>query len=151
VPHLESCGYLAIQGEAIPIIFSNGTMIFATMRFLNAGPRFKDNGTWPFGTFSGENHYKSSSDVPHIPLEIPPENMPALVRFQDISDPFSAQVVPRENISSIAGRNTRFKSMTIEMTSDRVDWRLAGILPWLLSDETERLKPNILEYMYQND
>jgi len=151
VPHLESCAYLSIQGEAIPIIFSNGKMIFATMRFSNTGPTFQDNGTWPFRTFSREDRYKISSEVAHIPLEISPENMPALVRFQDLNDPFSAEIVPRENISSIAGKNTKFKSMTIEMTNDPIEWRLAGILPWLLSDETERLNPNILEYMYQND
>lgn len=67
-------------------------------------------------------------------LSIPPEHMPLLVTFDDISDPISVRKVDPNDLVTSFGEGYSLKSITLEITNDSVTTdEVDKVLGWLNS------------------
>ena len=59
------------------------------------------------------------------------DHWPALVRFGDIHDPKSAQIIAPEQLSAVYGPNSYVDDVSVEITHDPVTEQIDKPLPWL--------------------
>lgn len=59
------------------------------------------------------------------------ERWPALVRFENIRDPKSAQIIKPEQMSTVYGPNSYIDGASVEITRDPVTEQIDQVLPWL--------------------
>jgi hypothetical protein len=64
---------------------------------------------------------------------VPPEQRPALVRFSDIADRRTAELVTFKNVAQIYGKDSAVFGATIALTSEPLTHRIDAVLPWLKS------------------
>lgn len=87
-------------------------------------------------------HY---NDLSGVKDEVPPGFYPMFVRFRDINDPKTIELVyerkdgsrkdmeqvDTDRFQEFFGKGVRIKNMTLEMTDDPYEWKLGTKLPWI--------------------
>ncbi len=63
--------------------------------------------------------------------EIPTEDLPDLVTFADINDPQSIVLVDPDDLESTLGPGIKWRSMTVEVTTEPVTTGIEQKLPWV--------------------
>lgn len=76
---------------------------------------------------------KTLSDEPRdTPIPLPPQAMPLLVTFDDITDPTTVRLVDPTNLSASFGPGVSLAGVTLEITgADVMDGRVEAVLGWL--------------------
>ena len=79
-----------------------------------------------------ENGVEFTKVVPHYPK---------LVRFRDIHDPKSVEMVDPDDVAASFSAGVRLKRITLQLTDEKVTSGLRSRLPWLTVYPEPRLKP----------
>jgi hypothetical protein len=67
------------------------------------------------------------------PYAVPPELWPTFIRFRDLADPASAELVERGGMEAVYGAGADVTAVTMQITRDPVTERIEHVLPWLRS------------------
>jgi len=59
------------------------------------------------------------------------DNWPVLVRFRDMRDPTSAQIIAPDQLEAVYGPDSHVDNASVEITHDSITSRIDRILPWL--------------------
>ncbi len=63
---------------------------------------------------------------------VPIDRLPRLVRFRDLSDPFSVETVDPRNLAAVFGPGVRLVGATVEITEGKPTRGIEKILPWVM-------------------
>jgi hypothetical protein len=75
--------------------------------------------------------------------ELSPKYLPILVRFRDLSDPTSVELVDPSDLAASFGSGVTLKSAFVEITDDPITHGIVSRLPWLKSSK-------VAEYLFPN-
>ncbi|MGB3313854.1 MAG: hypothetical protein WBB85_05545, partial [Albidovulum sp.] len=121
-----------LTGEAVVVEVLPGRYLFALLDLGWAEAAYADarTGIGKEGFEDFMRHIVAQKGKPAVPL--PPDALPRLVTFGDISDPTSVALVDPDNLAASFGPGVRLKSVTLEITDEPVTARLVEkVLPWL--------------------
>jgi hypothetical protein len=65
------------------------------------------------------------------PIALPQKLYPNFLRFRDIKDPTTAELVDPDNLAKSFGPSIRLVRVTIEITDEAVTRDIRNVLPWL--------------------
>ena len=146
-----------VSGEAVYIDLGKRGIIFAIMPadrddFLRlitdtfpTVPAFSDNSQYP-------DLLKHYNDLRNVKADLQPWQYPILIGFKDINAPKTAECVYQikyldnrfihkvetDRLEEFYGEGVKIKNMTLEMTSDPLEWKLDDKLSWIETmDEKE--------------
>ena len=129
IPCIGMCGYtFAVQGQAIPIKFSNGKYLFALLGVADHSFRAR---SMPFQAFKALPPYRKVSELPHHPINVPSEYVPTVIYFADMADPNSAVIANQGNLQTLVGENVRLTSVSVNLTDEPVSTGIDQLLPWV--------------------
>lgn len=115
-----SAAELSERGEAVSIDLPNGETLFALLYWQSQGATAR----LAFGTAQITNDHKPSLVRIDRPDVLSPvwgqEGYPRFVRFRDLSDPTSVEIVDPANLTAIFGQGYNLKSITAQLTSEAV-------------------------------
>ncbi|CDZ62706.1 Hypothetical protein NGAL_HAMBI2605_20920 [Neorhizobium galegae bv. orientalis] len=163
-----SCVSSSFRGEAIPVQFSNGSWVFVLMGALGphserihafTGYLLQDH-LW---RLNGHSRNYELNSTPGISWQLPREDFPGIIFFSDLTNPRTAKWVNPDSIGGVvaplSGETIRLLSVTAEVTTEPVTWKLEKLLPWLANAErrdvsdgnenvlTREMDPGFLWYM----
>ncbi|WFU06264.1 hypothetical protein QA648_24425 (plasmid) [Rhizobium sp. CB3171] len=128
IPCIGMCGYtIAVQGQAIPVRFSNGKYVFVLLGVADHSFRA---GNMPFQAFGALPPFKKISELPSKPLNVPPEYLPTIIYFTDMADPESAVIANQDNLQALVGEDVRLMNISVKLTDDPVSTGIDQLLPW---------------------
>jgi hypothetical protein len=128
-----------VRGEAVAIDLGDRGMLFSLLRseeiseyamdiVFNAFPRPGPNGPTRSGGLTAEGiAYYSSLEAK---AELSNDQLPMLVRFRDINDQKSVELVRPDELFRFFGEGVSLHRVTIEMTDDDVTAGIETRLPW---------------------
>jgi hypothetical protein len=149
-----------VKGEAVAIDLGKRGILFALLSGYNAGPDHSYMVVFrglPFsggGGFSPEGirYYRSLKNAQAV---LQPTDYPVLVMFKDIQDPKTVTPVLEmkeankgyplhydiiaDHFEELFGKGVRLKEISIEMTDEKVTWKISEYLPWLPEFYNKRL------------
>jgi len=67
----------------------------------------------------------------HSAVDVRPEQLPMLVRFRDVNDPKSVEIVDADHLDQSFGPGVKIKAVRAEITNEPVTTDLGNRLPWL--------------------
>lgn len=133
------------KGEATVVDLGEKGVLFALLKDSNSG-----KGLPPYLLLSAFNMALGSSNVvdlmrkldkvrprPKVPLEF--SKLPMLVRFRDINDPKTVELVDPNDLEKTFGKGVKLVSATVEMTDEGVTIGVEKWLPWLKKYYNNRL------------
>lgn len=123
----------SVKGEAVVVDLGRRGLLFALLRDadsiaqLSLLPVRVDKG----GTGEAAGNNLRAMKLVAGRADVPEESRPILVRFRDISDSKSVEIVDAEDLASAFGPGVRLRRITAEITDDRMTDSIAEVLPWL--------------------
>lgn len=138
-----SYAHVDVKGEAVVVDLGQRGVLFALLKANNEGNGDAEHmvfNEFPFHwkDDSGQNHigggeltsegiryYRSLQAKKEIDLE----KLPMLVRFRDINDPKTIELVDPNNLEKSFGRGVKLVSATLEMTDDSVTEGVQKYMP----------------------
>ena len=128
---------LTLRGDATAVDLGGGQFLFAMLAYEHSQePR--STGVIALKLLGDEAIYQSSDSFKRIqaargrgPITLPQKLYPKFLRFRDIKDPTTAEVVDPDNLAKSFGPGVRLVRVTIEITDDAVTRGIENILPWL--------------------
>ncbi|MGY5810057.1 hypothetical protein ACXHXG_20375 [Rhizobium sp. LEGMi198b] len=133
IPCVGMCGYtISVQGQAIPVKFSNGKYVFVLLGVADHSFRA---GNMPFQAFRALPPFKKISELPREPLNVPPEYVPTIIYFTDMADPESAVIANQDNLRTLVGENVRLMNTSVKLTDEPVSTGIDQLLPWVKKQE----------------
>lgn len=129
-----------MRGEAVAVDLPGGQTLFALLR---------GEGNRHFGNLNGDalgppgaEARKLGADPAAIPRKIMSRNaagepieisgLPILVRFRNIRNPASVELVDPDNLAASFGKAVSLRRITLQVTDDPVTTDIKKRLPWLL-------------------
>lgn len=88
---------------------------------------FLHRDVWSVTSFDTLHEMASHNET----VQLPPDDLPMLVRFTDINDPMTVKQVSPRDLSAGFGSGTEFVGATIAITDDPVTTGIEKTLPWL--------------------
>lgn len=76
-------------------------------------------------------YYSSLKNTKAVLFEDDSHSLPRLVRFRDLNDPKTVELVDPDGLERSFGEGVRLKMITIEMTDEDVTHGIENVLPWL--------------------
>ncbi len=153
------------EGEAVAVDLGARGVLFAPMNTDDYNIVFKAFPKEGALTWKGINYYRF---LKAGPKELTPEQYPRLVRFKDMTDPktvelvldagmedrkiyegngisstISEYVVRSDNFEKLFGKGVKLHSITIEMTGEKVTQDIENKLPWVRGYPEEPVLPEI--------
>ncbi|WP_374251566.1 hypothetical protein [Xanthobacter sp.] len=135
--------HLTLQGEATAIDLGGGQFLFAILGYQRSEEP-NDTGIIPLKLLRqrlpGESvdDYWSPDSFKRVlaargrdPTVLPQKLYPRFLRFRDINDPTTAELVDPADLAKSFGPGVGLARVTIEITDDAVTWGIRKILPWL--------------------
>lgn len=130
-----------MRGEAVAVDLGERGVLFALFS-SDSYPEVTDTFEGPpMRTLEGAEYYSS---LEAGPTPVPPQRVPWIVTFSDLSDPMSVEMVkggvfdvekqkhmPVDRFEELFGEGFRLKAVTVEMTEEPVTWSIEEYLPWL--------------------
>jgi hypothetical protein len=134
---------LTLQGDATAVDLGGGQFLFAMLAVEHSEephstgmiplkllrqqlPGQSDDDYWPPDSFK---HVQAARG--RGPIALPQKLYPQMLRFRDIKDPTTAEVVDPDNLAKSFGPGVRLVRATIEITNEAVTRGIENILPWL--------------------
>jgi hypothetical protein len=133
-------------GEAIPMRFDNGRVVFALLVDYGGGEPRPAMGlfTWLAASALHDAYGPNYGDMHDLiqagavkPLALAPRDMPALVTFETLADPATGRFVLPTELAEIAGAGWAFDRAEIQVVQDRPTLGASQFLPWVGAPLTE--------------
>lgn len=134
-PFLEIQGLydrrIRIKGEAVVVDLGARGLLFSPMNVDDYSTVFAafPDATDAF-TKKGLKYYQNLVST-KAKADLPPYRYPRLAMFRDINDPKTVTEVNPLDLSATYGAGVHLKSITIEMTDEKVTWGIDKYLSWL--------------------
>jgi hypothetical protein len=133
-------------GEAIPMRFDNGRVVFALLVNYGGGDAEDVRGLWSVGigpalygalgpSYRDLGEYVAAGAIKSVPLA--PRDMPALVTFENLADPATGRFVPLAELSEIAGPGWTFNRTEIQVVQNPPTLGASQLLPWISALPTD--------------
>lgn len=131
-----------VSGESVVLDMGPRGVLFATLQSSN-GPDIRK--ALSVGDASAERIVPNAWGEPPIfhkkdlarlhqlsrRLTLPFEKLPMLVRFRELADPRTVELVDPDNLAASFGSGVKLVGATIEITNDAITRRLEKTPPWL--------------------
>ncbi|WP_151343671.1 hypothetical protein [Rhizobium leguminosarum] len=134
----QTCGRVAIKGDAIPVPFPNGKVAFVLLQVVD-GHRITNGEYASHALPTGAPTGKMSAPL-HQEFEVSAVSLPNIVYFANTSDPYSMTIIDPENIDQTGGPGAKYLDATISATDEPVTRVISKYLPWV-STFKSRLDP----------
>jgi hypothetical protein len=135
--------HLTLRGEATTVDLGGGQFLFALLAYEHSQephstgtiplkllrqklPNQSDDDYWAPDTFKRVQAARSRG-----PITLPQKLYPRFLRFRDIKDPATAELVDPDNLAKSFGPGVRLVRVTIEITDQPVTRGIRKVLPWL--------------------
>ena len=135
--------HLTLRGDATAVDLGGGQFLFALLAYEHSQephstgmiplkllrqklPGQSDDDYWAPDTFNRVQAARGRG-----PIVLPQKLYPRFLRFRDIKDPATAELVDPDNLAKSFGRGLRLVRVTIEITDEAVTRGIRKILPWL--------------------
>lgn len=126
-----------MRGDATTVDLGGGQFLFALLGYFHSEEP-QGTGFIALKLLGDEKLYWSPDSFKRVqaargrgPITLPQKLYPNFLRFRDIKDPVTAEVVDPDNLAKSFGRGVRLVRVTIEITDDAVKRGIENILPWL--------------------
>lgn len=126
-----------VRGEAVAIDIPGRTTLFLLLRDIDS----QDWAIWmPHHAFATQLDAAATTDgkvldrlsnSPGTTATLAPADYPMMVRFRDISDPATIELVDPANLGASFGPGVTFRGISVELTNDQVTTAIANTRPWL--------------------
>lgn len=121
-----------VKGEAVVVPIENHGDLFLIMN-CQQGNSQTEMVRSMLGAVSGAPFETSNSELPAA-WSLTPDQMPMLVRFNDLRDPQSIRQVDPKNLSKSYGPELSKVYVTVERTSAPIDFgKISAVIPWVTS------------------
>jgi hypothetical protein len=146
-------GHAGVKGEAVVVDLGQRGVLFALLKANNEGNGDAENivfREFPFHwkddtgqnqiggselTSEGIRYYRSLKAKKELSLE----KLPMLVRFRDIKDPKTVELVDPNDLGKSFGKGVKLVSATLEMTDETVTKGIEKWLSWIRQYYSRRL------------
>jgi hypothetical protein len=133
--------HLTLRGDATAVDLGGGQFLFALLAYEHSQephstgmiplkllrlPNESDDGYWATDRFKRVQAASGRS-----PITLPQRLYPRFLRFRDIKDPATAELVDPDNLAKSFGPGVRLIRVTIEITDEPVTRGIRKVLPWL--------------------
>ena len=142
-PHLpqEHKADIRFRGEAVSVELPSGQILFALIGETAKGqPLYVAaiRALYPDYVGGADQFFTAVSTLAERnsrgkKADLPSDDYPLLVRFRDIDDPKSVELVDPQNLAASFGNGTSLNSITIEVTDDPVTTGIEKRLVWIKS------------------
>ena len=129
--------HLALRGEATTIDLGGGQFLFAILGYQHSQEP-TDTGLIAPKLLGDERFYWSPDAFQRVqaargrgPVVLPNRLYPRFLRFRDINDPKTAELVDPADLAKSFGPGFRLARVTIEITDDAVTRGIRNTLPWI--------------------
>lgn len=164
-----------LKGEAVAVDLPGNKTIFALLRVVAMG----DPATYQASLIMDALHAgvvstppimigkldlmqaRAAASAAKIRLDLPVRLYPTLVRFRDVTDPLSVELVSElEGMTNETDSTIRIRRITVEVTHEAVTNTILSILPWLARaldnsldnrDATPTPTPTLAQLIRQTD
>ncbi|WFU04651.1 hypothetical protein QA648_28190 (plasmid) [Rhizobium sp. CB3171] len=131
----------AVRGQATPVKFSNGKYVFVLLGTADHSFRA---GNMPYQALRPLPPNRKISELPHHPVNVPPEYVPTIIYLTDMADPESAVIADRDNLQTLIGANVRLVNVSVQLTDEAVSTGIDQLLPWVKKqEEVQKSNENI--------
>lgn len=142
-------GHAAVKGEAVVVDLGQRGVLFALLK--GSGGIKGDALYMVFNEFPYEGALTSSGIMHYRSLEAKKEltfdNLPMMVRFRDINNPKSVELVDPNDLEKSFGKGVKLVSATLEMTDEKVtSGNIERLLGWF--SKWEEHGGNIIDKEY---
>ncbi len=123
----------SVKGEAVVVDLGRRGLLFALLRNatsiaqLSLLPVRVDKG----GTAKAASNNLRAMKLVAGRADVPVDSQPMLVRFRDVRDPKSVEMVDADDLASAFGPGVRLRRITVEISDDAVTELIEKYLPWL--------------------
>jgi hypothetical protein len=132
---------MRIKGEGAFVDIADGKTLFVLLQGSPKAsrPHSLMNDILPRRSDSGISYLDRLKNAKGI---LPRDKYPRMVYFEDINDPLSVKRVDPEDMEEFFGAGVKLKQIMIETTKDKLEWKMAGKLKWLLEYYINQLDGN---------
>lgn len=126
-----------VRGEAVAIDIPGRATLFLLLRDIDS----QDWAIWmPHHAFATQLDAAATTDgkvldrlsnSPGTTATLASADYPMMVRFRDISDPATIELVDPANLGASFGPGVTFRGISVELTNDQVTTAIANNRPWL--------------------
>ena len=137
------------KGEAVLVDLPGGTL-FALVSDIGSGYSLASASVKSFDPLTGpEGKYVASigklGETSSLGRSVPIRDMPKLVRFRDIRDPKTVELVDPDDLAKSFGPGVQLKSIVLTVVDEPVTTGIENQLGWLSKYPEPRLSPNYSE------
>jgi hypothetical protein len=135
--------HLTLRGDATTVDLGGGQFLFALLAYEDSQephstgmiplkllrqklPNQSDDDYWAPDTFKRVRAARGRG-----PITLPQKLYPRFLRFRDVKDPRTAELVDPDNLAKSFGPGVRLVRVTIEITDAAVTRGTRKVLPWL--------------------
>jgi hypothetical protein len=127
--------HLTLQGDATAVDLGGGQFLFALLAYEHSEEPHS-TGMIPLKLLSGDAYVPDAFKRVQAargrgPITLPQKLYPRFLRFSDIMDPKTAELVDPDNLAKSFGPGVRLVRVTIEITDEAVTRGVRKVLPWL--------------------
>jgi hypothetical protein len=128
--------HLTLRGDATTVDLGGGQLLFALLAYEHSQEPhstgaiplkfFNENAYWATDTFKRVERASGRGTI-----TLPQKLYPRFLRFRDIKDPTTAELVDPDNLEKSFGPGIRLVRVTIKITGEPVTRGIRKVLPWL--------------------
>jgi hypothetical protein len=129
---------LTMLGDATTVDLGGGQFLFAMLGYQDSQEKHCTGLIVPKLLGQSDNDFWGSDSFKHVqaakgrgPITLPPKLYPHFLRFRDIKDPATAELVDPDDLAKSFGTGVRLVRVTIEITGEPVTRGIKEVLPWL--------------------
>jgi hypothetical protein len=127
--------HLTLRGDATTVDLGGGQFLFALLAYEHSQEPHS-TGMIPLKLLSGGAYVPDAFKRVQAargrgPITLPQNLYPHFLRFRDINDPKTAELVDPDNLAKSFGPGVRLVRVTIEITDEAVTRGIRKVLPWL--------------------
>jgi hypothetical protein len=128
---------LTMRGDATAVDLGGGQFLFALLAYEHSQEPHS-TGVIPLKLLGDEELYWSTDSFKKVqaargrgPIVLPQKLYPRFLRFRDIKDSTTAELVDPNDLAKSFGPGVRLVRVTIEITDEAVTRGIRNVLPWL--------------------
>lgn len=128
----ETVNYVTVKGEAVAVDIGEKGILFALLR-SNKDVDYGYRIVFDAFPIEGASTAKGIEYYTHLKAkkELNFDNLPMLVRFRDINDPKTVELVDPNDLEKSFGKGVKLVSATIEITDEPVTKGIENRLTWI--------------------
>jgi hypothetical protein len=120
--------HLTLRGDATAVDLGGGQFLFALLAYEDSREPHS-TGAIPLKLLDTFERVQAARG--RGPITLPKKLYPRFLRFRDIKDPATAELVDPDNLAKSFGPGFRLVRVTIEITDEAVTRGIRKVVPWL--------------------